>query len=114
MGVLYTATVEYRMLQILPWEILNSKCTSKLAALYYLLPISTALLLYLSYASIFFLFQEQHFKMDTFLSMLIIKIYCGLPYFFPQEHEEEIVCFALQCSCSKFASVCEEIFDEIK
>lgn len=109
MGIFYTTIVEYRMLQILPWEILNSKCISKLLVLYYLLPISMALLLYLSYASIFFLFQEQHFEMDIFLSILIIKI-----YFFPQEHKEEAVHFTLQCSCSKFASVCEESFDEIK
>lgn len=114
MGVFYTTTVEYRTLQILPWELLNSKCISKLAVLYYLLPISMALLFYMSYASIFFLFQEQHFKMDISQSMLIIKMFCGSPYFFPQEHKEEIVHFTLQCFCSEFASVCGESFDEIK
>lgn len=114
MGRFYATTIEYRMLQILPWEILNSKCISKLAVFYYLLPTNVALLLYLSYASIFFLFQEQHFKMDIFLSILIIKIHCDVLYFFPEEHKEKIVYFTLQCSCSKFASVCEESFDEIK
>lgn len=35
-------------------------------------------------------------------------------FFFPQEYKKEIVYFALQCSCSKFTSLCEESLDEIK
>lgn len=95
MGGFYTTTVEYRILQISPWDILNRKCVSKLAALYYLLRISMALLLYLSYASILFPFQEQHLKMGIFLSLWINKAYCGLSYFFPQEYKKETVYFTL-------------------
>lgn len=83
--------MEYWILWISPWEILNRKCITKLSALYYLLPTSTALLLYLSYVSILFPFQEQYFKKRIFLNLWIIEVYCSLPYFFPWEYRKECI-----------------------